>query len=490
MIQSITLNQELSQRQEFVLSQSQIASQEFLALSGEEREREAQDLIDANPMSELEAERGERQAQEPRLDDPATKPKNQGEPTRDASDATRFSHLLQFTREYGGKDTVRPLSRARRAHGERDSKMDALANHSSQPPSAYEYLHEQWKFVDVSPQIRRAGERLLEYIEQDGYLRTPLEELATRTHPALTLDELKEALDCLQRTLDPPGIAARDLEECLILQLNRLPDNHKLDRVLIERHLQDIASNRYPAIVKRLGIGLEEIKQAVSRIHRLDPLPGRRIKTTTAQRIRVDVTVEKEQDSGDYQIQLTRTTADRIRLCRDYEELRENLKCKGTAHNDADRSTLHFLEKGFEPIKQFIKMNAYRNSRLEEVAEAIFRRQELFLEYGPAALKPMRMAHLATQLGCHESTICRAVSGKWVQTPRGVFPLRFFFGNGRESVKEHIRELIVKEYPSGPLSDAHIAERLKTQGIDVERRTVTKYREQMGIANSRLRRRY
>ena len=490
MIQAQSTTPSQSLRQTLKPSPKLIAGQNMLGLSKPEVEKETQELVEENPCAELDAEQGERRTTEGWPDRSADMPQERTEPTREAVEAKRFANQQRLDTEYGGENGDRPHRRALSRQSECDGKTFALANQAGRPLSMYENLHEQWRFAEVGPQIRHAGELILEHIEEDGYLRTALEELAARGQPALTVEALEEALGVVQRTLDPPGIGARAPQECYLIQLNRFPEDHKLERVLVEQYFTDILKNRFPAIAKHLGIDLEEVEQAVSRIKKLDRHPARRLEMSEAQHVRVDVVVTTGEDPGDYLIQLTRTTADRIGLSRFYKDLAEELKKKGGLGSDEDKKALDYIEKHLEAIEQFRTAYTYRKDRLEEVVKAIVRRQLLFLEYGLSALEPMRMADLAAELGCDESTISRAVRGKAIQTPQGIFQLRRLFSNGCESVKMQIRQLIEEEDPHRPLSDSKIVECLNAQGIDVGRRTVVKYRQKLGIAHSRLRKRF
>ncbi|NLE57504.1 MAG: RNA polymerase factor sigma-54, partial [Planctomycetes bacterium] len=389
-------------------------------------------------------------------------------------EAEGFRQLERLSREYDFDDSDRPFGRlARHGDGERDAKMDAMANTASRSISLNEYLRQQWAFVEVGDRLRQAGELIINYIDEDGYLRTPLEEIAEQHVPPFTPADVAEALSWVQ-TLDPPGIAARDLRECLLLQLDSLEGNHELERILVERHLTDIEKNRYPEVVKATGRSLEDIKQAVRNLGRLYPRPGALVVDRDVPPITPDVIVEYSEDTDGYNIRLAKGNNPRLRISETYRRM--------LADQGNDKNTRDFIRKNLESAGALIDAIHYRRNRLQEVSEEVVLRQKDFFEQGPAGLKVMRMSDLAEKLGCDPSTISRTVADKYMQTPRGIFPLRCFFTGGTEtqtgeetswdSVRARVKEIVDKEDKQDPLSDDVIAARLQAEGITVSRRTI------------------
>lgn len=406
--------------------------------------------------------------------------------------AESFSQLERLSREYDFDDSDRPFGRlARYGDGERDAKLDAMANTASRSISLNEYLRQQWAFVEVDERTRQAGELIINYIDEDGYLRTPLEEIAEQHVPPFTLEDMTEALSWVQ-TLDPPGIAARDLRECLLLQLDNLEGNHELERTLVERHLTDIEKNRYPEVAKATGRSIEEIKQAVKSLGRLYPRPGALVVDRKVPPITPDVIVEYSEEADGYVVRLARGNSPRLRISETYRRM--------LADQRNHKETRDFIRKNLESAGALIDAIEYRRGRLQEVAEEVVKRQKDFFELGPAGLKVMRMSDLAEKLQCDPSTISRTVADKYVQTPRGIFPLRFFFTGGTEtvngeqtswdSVRAQVKEIVDKEDKRDPLSDDVIAARLQARGINVSRRTIAKYRQQLHIPTARQRRQF
>jgi RNA polymerase sigma-54 factor len=491
MSQFMSQSLSLGLRQEQRLTPQLIQSMNILQLPILALEAKVREEMERNPaLEDTEADRA------PEVDRPTAAEAPAGEdleidPER-RHQAEGFSQLERLSREYDFDDSDRPFGgRARRGDGERDAKMDAMANTASRSISLNEYLRQQWAFVEIDPRIRQAGELIINYIDEDGYVRTPLEEIAEQHVPPFTVVDVAEALSWVQ-TLDPPGIAARDLRECLLLQLDTLEGNHELERVLVDRHLQDIEKNRYPEVAKATGRSIEEIKQAVKNLGRLSPRPGTLVVDRDVPPITPDIMVELSEETDGYAVRLARGNNPRLRISETYRRM--------LADNRNDKDTRDFIRKNLESAGALIDAIQYRRSRLHEVAEEVVARQKNFFEMGPAGLKVMRMSDLAEKLGCDPSTISRTVADKYMQTPRGIFPLRYFFTGGTEtetgeetswdSVRARVKEIIDKEDKQEPLSDDVIAAKLQAEGITVSRRTIAKYRQQLHVPTARQRKQF
>jgi RNA polymerase sigma-54 factor len=406
-----------------------------------------------------------------------------------------FTLLDRFSREYGFDDSDQTFGRAKPATGERDAKMDAMANTASRPESLNEYLIRQWSFLGLDDEkLREAGELIIDYIEEDGYLKTPLAEIGEHHVPPLPVELMGEALSWIQ-TLDPPGIGARDLRECMLIQLDLLADEQdvELEKLLVEKHLEDIQKNRYPVIAKATGRSIDEIKEAVHNLARLHPHPGRLVGNREVPTVAPDVIVEYAEDGEGYTVRLARGNSPRLRISETYRRMLADFR-----HNN--KEAREFIRKNLESAGALIDAITYRRNRLLEVAEEVVQRQRDFLDIGPTGLKVLRMSELAEKLGCDPSTISRTVADKYVQTPRGIFPLRYFFTGGTEStdgeatswdsVKAQVKAIVEGEDKKNPLSDEVIAAKLQAEGIDVSRRTIAKYRQQLHIPAARQRREF
>lgn len=484
-------NLTLGLRQEQRLTPQLIQSMNILQLPLLALEAKIREEMERNPA--LEEEERDRPVEDENRPSVADLPASSDPQARAESmhEAEGFTRLERLTREYDFDDSDQSFGRLRRASGERDAKMDAMANTASRPQSLNEYLHQQWTFVEVEDSIRRAGELIINHIEDDGYLHTPLEEIAEQRVPPLTLQEMEEALSWVQ-TLDPPGIGARSLRECLLIQLDNLDADHELERTLVEHHLTDIEKNRYPAMAKATGRSIQDIKQAVKHLGKLYPHPGALVVEREVPRIAPDVIVDYAEDGDGYTVWLARDNSPRLRVSGTYRRM--------LAENKNNKEARDFIRNNLESAGALIDAIQYRRNRLLEVAQDVVGRQREFLDIGPAGLKVMRMSELAERLGCDPSTISRTVADKYVQTPRGIFPLRCFFTGGTEnqdgestswdSVKARVKQIVEAEDKKNPLNDDVIAARIQAEGIKVSRRTIAKYRQQLHIPSGRQRREF
>ncbi len=404
-----------------------------------------------------------------------------------------FRRLDQLSREYD-LDFNEGAYRPRRNYDnrERDPKMDAMANTASRPESLAEHLLNQWHMLDLGPEVRRAGEALVYHLDDDGYLRTRLEEVSENTRPQIPVEVLEEALPLVQR-LDPVGIAARDYQECLLLQLEALPGDNRIERALIQDHLDDVVKNRYPVIAKATGYSTGEISEAVRAISSTLVLhPASLVIEGQVLPIHPDVLVEYALTGGGLTVRLTRGSSPRLRISPRAVEILKNRQ-NGKGERD-------FIRKHVEAANALIDAVQYRRSRLLDVAKEIVEKQRDFFEIGAQGLKVLRMCDLAAELDCDPSTISRTVAEKYMQTPRGIYPLRYFFTGGTEtgdgentswdSVKIRVKDIIDGEDRDAPYNDDKIAAILGKEGIKLSRRTVAKYRQQLSIPPARRRQKF
>ena len=416
-------------------------------------------------------------------------------PNRDGqrdSDSQSFNRLERLDREYDLDLAGAPFRshRRTRSDGERDAKLDAMANTAARPESLAEHLLQQWGLLDLDQDARRAGEAIIYSLDDDGYLRMRLEEVADNTRPPIATSVLEKALPLVQR-LDPVGVAARDYQESLLLQLETLPGNNGIERELIENHVHDVVRNRYPAIAKATGYSVGEITEAVKVIGtHLHLHPAYLVIERQVPRITPEVIVEYADDGSELVVRLTRGNTPNLRISERYSKM-----LKEKRNNKEVRS---FVRQHVDSATALIDAVNYRRSRLLDVARAVIERQRDFFYQGPAGLKVLRMSELAGELECDPSTISRTVADKYMQTPRGIYPLRYFFTGGTElksgestswdSVKARVQELIEGEDRTDPFNDDQIAAALQKEGITLSRRTVAKYRQQLDIPPARQRR--
>ena len=370
-------------------------------------------------------------------------------------------------------------------------KHDAMQNMASRPESLHDYLIHQFSFFDTSPVVRQLGEIMIHNLDESGYLTIPLEHLVERAGPQATLALAEEALFLVQK-LDPPGIGARDLKECLLLQIS--PDTPCRDILitLVSSHLKDLEHNRLPLIERKTGHSLDAIKAAWEELKKLDPKPGGGFVAETAPYVVPDVFVEPDEHHG-YKVRLQDQYTPHLNINPLYQKLLRS--------GDTDQKTKKYIQHKLLAAKWLIESIEQRRSTLTLVAQAIVDFQKDFFDKGPEYIEPLKMQQVADRVGRHVTTVSRAVDDKWVQTPRGIFPLKRFFGGGTvtedggevayDVVQLKLREIVDTEDKSSPYSDEDLAAELHKRGYNkIARRTVTKYRRKMGIPDSRRRKEY
>jgi RNA polymerase sigma-54 factor len=356
-----------------------------------------------------------------------------------------------------------------------------------QQESLQQHLVQQLNFVGVPAEERKVAEFLIGSINDDGYLHTPLEELAVSS--GLPLPELQKALELIQ-TFHPVGVGARNLKECLLVQLDRLGKSESVEAAIVNLHLDDLGRKRYPEIARAMGLTVEQIQQIANFISTLEPKPGRMFNTEQQQYVAADVVVQ--QINGDYVVMLNDEQIPHLRISNTYKEL--------MASDDKAREAKDYIREKIRAGKFLIKSIHQRQQTIYNIAKVIVERQREFLDKGVSCLRPLTMAQVAEVVGVHETTVSRAVANKYMQTPQGLYEMKFFFTPGFEtasggamsntSVKEEISQLIEREDPTKPLSDQEIVAILKEKGIPIARRTVAKYRNELNILPSNLRKQY
>jgi len=373
--------------------------------------------------------------------------------------------------------------------GERDRKLDALQNTAARPQSLQDHLFEQICMLDVDLRLKQIGEHIIYNIDDSGYLRYGLEDIVSSAPEKIGVDEAREAL-CLVRGLDPRGVAGRDAKECLILQLDPSDDGFALKKRILDDFLDDLVKNRLPKIARETGETMEKLKSILEELSLLDPAPGSSYGREKPQYIHPDVIVEWT--DGRYAARLENTYLPELRVSPRYLRIFETRDC--------DPQIKEYLRKKIESAKWLIESVEQRQNTLLRVSQEIVEHQKEFLDRGMGYLMPLKMQKIADNVGIHVSTVSRAISGKYMQTHRGIFPLKFFFTgatgtkgaglNSRASVKRLVKDMIDREDRRCPLSDDDIALRLKNMGLPIARRTVTKYRKALALPSSRQRKEF
>ncbi|MCZ2340995.1 MAG: RNA polymerase factor sigma-54 [Bacteroidales bacterium] len=381
-----------------------------------------------------------------------------------------------------------------------DKKLDAMQNVASAPISLQDHLTEQLAYMDLTPEEWELCAYLISHLDDNGYLLghdrdrnrlipITLQELAANFPQGPVIVEDIEAALIVVQSLDPAGVGARDTKECLLLQVTDDTAHKDLVRTLIRDHLEDIAHNRLPIIQRKTHADIPTIQEAIEELRRFDPKPGTRFVPQNNQYVVPDIIVERT-DSDDFDIRLTDDWTPPVRISKRYVDLAKD--------KSYDPKTRDFLKQKFTSAHWLIDAIEQRRNTLIKVTRSIILHQRAFLDLGPDYIQPLKMEEIAKQVGVHVTTVSRAVDDKWVQTPRGVFPLKRFFGGGTkneqtgenvawETIKQKLLEIISSEDKAHPFSDEDIVERFKQAGLTIARRTVTKYREALKIPSSRQR---
>ncbi len=334
---------------------------------------------------------------------------------------------------------------------------------------------------------RKTAELIIGNIDDNGFLQATPEEMALNT--GIPQEDFEHMLTLIQ-SFHPPGVGAGDLRECLLIQLKREGRQNSLEYKIVADHMQDLGKRRFPEIARRIGISVEQVQKCANNIAQLDPRPGAIFAEAPKNYVLPDVTVEKV--NGAYQVILNGEQIPHLRISNTYKDI--------MAQDRNGSEVKDYIRDKIRSGKFLIKSIHQRQQTISNIAHEIVKRQREFFERGSAFLKPMTMVQIADAVGVHETTVSRAISGKYMSTPQGVLEMKYFFTPGYQtatgesmsntSVKEAILELVKNEDGGAPLSDKEIVEILSKRGIPIARRTVAKYRTELNILPSNMRRRY
>jgi RNA polymerase sigma-54 factor len=496
-----------------VLAPRMIQSMEILQLPIAALQERIEKELQENPVLELKDTAPSTEAEATESDGQTDEVQSNGVPTEDTFNPEaplkhdsqdpgaelEFKRLEALDRDWDGafnEDEHRPSRAALDELG--DKKLDAMQNIVERPQSLQDHLAEQLSDLDLSAEEEALALHIISFVDRIGYLgrrnekdellQVSLHEIATTFDPPTTAERVEQVLRLVQH-LDPPGVGARTLAECLLLQVEPDTPQRDLVRRIILDHLDDVAHNRLPVIHKKTGADLEDIREALETIKHLNPKPGNQFSTEETRYVTPDVIIENNEDDG-YDIRLTDDWAPRLNIPKRYYQMYKN--------RDSDPQTREYLKKKLQSAEWLKDAIEQRRNTLEKVTRAIVGHQKKFLDLGPDHIEPLKMQQIADQVGVHVTTVSRAVDDKWVMTPRGVFPLkRFFVGAATnketgeqipwEKVKKALLDMVQHEDKHNPLSDEELEDRLQKAGYPVKRRTVTKYRKLLNIPSSRER---
>jgi RNA polymerase sigma-54 factor len=482
--------------QRMLLAPRMIQSMEILQLPIMALQERIQQELQENPVLELKEDADEPAAASEDEDTPA--------PSDEAEDSTDPEQELVIDETGNNEldfDRLEALSRDWEDHfseghrpsrngidDEGDKKHDAMQNMPSRPQSLHEYLNDQLSFLDTTPEQLKLLRYLISHIDKNGWITIPLEDMAQNYDSQLvTVAQVEEALKIIQK-LEPPGVGARGIEECLLLQLTPETPHRDVLRVLISNHLEDIWHNRLPVIQRRTGFDLGLIKEAIETLKHLNPKPGAQFAVDNIPYVVPDIAVDRT-ENGDYEVRLLDDWTPNIYISRQWMDAYRD--------KESDPKTREYLKRKIQAAQWLLESIEQRRRTLEKVTRAIIQHQRAFLDKGPEHIEPLKMQQIADQVGVHVTTVSRAVDDKWVQTPRGIFPLKRFFGGGTqtatgeevawETIKQKLLEIIDAENKANPWSDEDLVIKLNEAGYPVARRTVTKYRKMLNIPSSRQR---
>lgn len=371
-----------------------------------------------------------------------------------------------------------------------DDDENVWENFVTKKPDLYNHLLWQLHLGHFSDKEIMIGEEIIGNIDPDGYMRVPLDDIAKQIN--VTVDEIESVLKRIQQ-FDPVGIGSRNLSECLLAQLEVYEsDKKELLKQIISQHLDELSKKNFKKIAHSLSISVEEVEECFNIIRSLNPKPGQCFNFTSDENQYVEPDVYVIKDGDDYLVTINYDGIPSLKINKYYEILLKN--------KNLDVKTKEFLQEKIKNAYWFIKSIHQRGSTILRVAKAIVEHQRDFFDKGVNYMKPLTLKDLSSILELHESTISRVTSNKFMLTPRGLFEMKYFFSTGIRkvgsedvasvSVKEIIKDLIANEDTKSPLSDQEISDILKAKGYNIARRTVTKYRESMGILSSNMRKSY
>ena len=414
--------------------------------------------------------------------DPATE-KATNEPVDDFQ--AEFERLVQLDQEW--RDHFAQTNVPSRASAEDEEKRQFMFDSLVAATSLQEMLLDQVRESALPEPQWPIAEMVIGNIDDYGYLKASIDELAAST--GLPADQIQEVLKVIQG-FDPPGVGARDLRECLMLQLERAGLAASLEYRIINEFMDALGKRRIPEIARGTGKDVDDVQEALERIARLEPRPGRAFLPDNDQYILPEVFVQRSGD--DFLVTTNNEHIPHLRISNTYKDLMSQ------GENSAE--VRNYIREKIRAGKFLIKSLHQRQQTILNIAKEIVHRQRDFMEKGVAHLKPLTMVQVAEVVGVHETTVSRAVSGKYIQTPQGIFEMKYFFtagiqtatgdGMSNTSVKDMIAEIFKKEDASKPLSDQEVVRMLKEKGIVIARRTVAKYRTELNILPSNLRKVY
>jgi RNA polymerase sigma-54 factor len=397
-----------------------------------------------------------------------------------------FDKLVQLDQEW--RDNFAQTNAPIRQSAEDEEKRQFMFDSLTAGTSFAQMLMDQARESDLTEEQQAIAELIIGNIDDYGYLKATIEELANSNN--LPAEKIADVLKIVQ-TFDPPGVGAIDLRQCLMLQLERAGREDSLEYRIIRDFMEALGKRRIPEIARGTGRPVDEVQESLARIARLEPRPGRAFLPDTDQYVAPEVFVQKS--GNDFAVTTNNDNVPHLRISNVYKDL--------MSQGENNVEVKNYIREKIRAGKFLIKSLHQRQQTIANIGREIVKRQRDFMEKGVAHLKPMTMAQVAEVVGVHETTVSRAVSGKYMETPQGIFEMKFFFTAGLQttaggegvsntSVKDMIADIFKNENPSKPLSDQEVVKMLGEKGISIARRTVAKYRDELNILPSNLRKVY
>jgi RNA polymerase sigma-54 factor len=396
-----------------------------------------------------------------------------------------FDKLVQLDQEW--RDNFAQTNSPIRQTTEDEERRQFMFDSLTAGTSFAQMLMDQARESDLTDDQRAIAELIIGNIDDYGYLKATVEELSAANN--LPAEKIAEVLKVIQ-TFDPPGVGATDLRQCLMLQLERKAQQESLEYRIIRDFMEALGKRRIPEIARGTGRDVDEVQESLAKIARLEPRPGRAFLPDTEQYVAPEVFVTKVGE--DFAVATNNDNVPHLRISNVYKDL--------MAQGENNAEVKNYIREKIRAGKFLIKSLHQRQQTISNIGKEIVKRQRDFMDKGVAHLKPMTMAQVADVVGVHETTVSRAVSGKYMETPQGIYEMKFFFTAGLQtasgagvsntSVKDMVVELFKAENPNKPLSDQEVVKMLGEKGINIARRTVAKYRDELNILPSNLRKVY
>ena len=484
---------QMRMEQRMKLAPHMIQSMEILQLPILALQERIEQELNSNPVLEMEQPESPEEVESDREDQPQEDIDDKdlviSTDNNKAEDFERLDSLGDGFTDYMAQ--AGPL-RTRIHTGELDKKFEALKNTAAPSQSLHEYMADQWRLVDADESVKKAGDMIIDYLDDRGYLTVRLEQLHNKDRGDFTVDDLNLALELVQK-LEPAGVGARDLKECLLIQMAQIGEDMSFESRLITEHMDKLLDNHLPEIARKMNCSIETINQAIEHMSKLDTSPGLQIGQDRNHPITPDVIVESSEDEGRYSVRLANSGLPYLRVNDYYSKMAKDAR--------VGEKTRKFLQNNLRSAQWIIDAIEQRKNTLLKVTKAIVKYQTDFFEKGQLHLRPLPMSKVADDVGVHLATVSRAVSGKYVQCPWGILPLRKFFSGGREdmngqahsweAIRAKLQQIIDEEDKTKPLSDDQIRKQLLKAGINnLARRTVAKYRKLLNIPAARFRKKF